>query len=737
MQALSSVVKNAKTSVFYTKPTHVSLGMRVHARQSRIAESAQKYSLSHPSWIQRDFPSTPQILNISGTSSRSFGTAASQPRSRKGRPRKAPSSIEPVSSGTPPTETGQLQPTVFPYGDASFSAVIQTPNVFYVDKSHFIPQLEAYGKANILLAPRRFGKSIFLDMLANYYDKNIDDAQFKKLFGNLYIGKQPTELRGKFYVFECDFSIGLETSSVEVFQKSLDSLLNDAMDDFRDKYPDFPAIQSSPRGVVTLRRIVTAARRNNLPMMILIDEYDNHINGMLATTEFVDGMKGVEDVDNTFKRFFSVLKSAIGKGNGQVRTFIAGVSPLVLSEFTSGFNIGRFPLRAPQFSSLFGFTESDVKRGLDSITMSSDAKMVLLDHIKEYHDGYLFSDELDSAKQPIFNTSRVLECLSMIQARVALMTVDNVLYALETLKDPNTKPASSALQAISSNPNTLHIILSLLASPSLTLPVASVSFDFSLVHLASLEQKSAQAVCSFLFFQGALTWAPSSSRKAPLLRIPNAIARTEFFEALLDMFHQSETALNKLRSALLMLIEAGKVEHFIQAFEDNMLDDLQGRDSIVGEAGLHNLLFASLVMSKRPKDVVYSEYKTDPERRLNNTPYSPAVDVVYQALSTEGRTRFVFSLKDIKTKDLGDNSNWESQQAFSRNLKNTTEEENLRSLKVGKNQTVGEIETAAIEELRTKYLPDLKKDAESEGKVISFVLTRIGLYKLLVSEPIL
>ena len=142
-------------------------------------------------------------------------------------------------------------------------------------------------------------------------------------------------------------------------------------------------------------------------------------------------------------------------------------------------------------------------------------------------------------------------------------------------------------------------------------------------------------------------------------------------------------------------------------------------------------------MSKRPNDVVYSEYKTDPERRLNNTPYSPAVDVVYQALSTEGRTRFVFSLKDIKTKDLGDNSNWESQQVFSRNLKNTTEEENLRSLKVGKNQTVGEIETAAIEELRTKYLPDLKKDAESEGKVISFVLTRIGLYKLLVSEPIL
>ena len=166
-------------------------------------------------------------------------------------------------------EMGQLQPTVFPYGKASFSSVIQTPNVFFVDKSHFIPQLEAYGDANILLAPRRFGKSIFLDMLANYYDKNIDEAQFKMLFGNLHIGKQPTELRGKFYVIKFDFSVRQDTSSTQAFQKSLDSLINDVVEDFRNKYPDFPAITSLPRGVDTLWRIMAAAHRNDLPVRIV------------------------------------------------------------------------------------------------------------------------------------------------------------------------------------------------------------------------------------------------------------------------------------------------------------------------------------------------------------------------------------------------------------------------------------------------------------------------------------
>jgi hypothetical protein len=164
-----------------------------------------------------------------------------------------------------------MQQIVFPYSKASFTAVIQTPNVFYVDKSHFIPKLEAYGDALILLAPRRFGKSIFLDMLANYYDKNIDDTQFQKLFGNLHIGKHPTELRGKFHVLKLDFSKGLVTDSVETFNRTLQSQINAAVLKFYLRYPDFPRFQPPHRnlpnfGVLAADDLLEGAQVAGLPV---------------------------------------------------------------------------------------------------------------------------------------------------------------------------------------------------------------------------------------------------------------------------------------------------------------------------------------------------------------------------------------------------------------------------------------------------------------------------------------
>ena len=149
---------------------------------------------------------------------------------------------------------------MFPYAKASFTAVIQTPNVFYVDKSHFIPKLEAYGDALILLAPRRFGKSLFLDMLANYYDKNIDNKQFQKLFGNLHIGKHPTELRGKFHVLKLDFSAGLVTDSVDAFHRSLHGVINEGINEFYRVYPSFPRGIASDNAVLAFNSLVAHAR---------------------------------------------------------------------------------------------------------------------------------------------------------------------------------------------------------------------------------------------------------------------------------------------------------------------------------------------------------------------------------------------------------------------------------------------------------------------------------------------
>lgn len=55
------------------------------------------------------------------------------------------------------------------------------------------------------IRPRRFGKSLFISMLQNYYDINKSD-KFEDLFGNLYIGKKPTKTKNKFLVWKISFA---------------------------------------------------------------------------------------------------------------------------------------------------------------------------------------------------------------------------------------------------------------------------------------------------------------------------------------------------------------------------------------------------------------------------------------------------------------------------------------------------------------------------------------------------
>lgn len=59
--------------------------------------------------------------------------------------------------------------------------------------------LNKYAPYNFFIRPRRFGKSLFISMLENYYDINKKD-KFEELFGDLYIGKNPTEEKNSFDV---------------------------------------------------------------------------------------------------------------------------------------------------------------------------------------------------------------------------------------------------------------------------------------------------------------------------------------------------------------------------------------------------------------------------------------------------------------------------------------------------------------------------------------------------------
>ena len=91
-----------------------------------------------------------------------------------------------------------------PYGVQDFVTIVEQ-NMYYVDKTMYIPQLEDQARYIFFIRPRRFGKSIFLGMLHAYYDCRTKD-KFQEWFGNLWIGQHPTPNQGRYQVLHLDFS---------------------------------------------------------------------------------------------------------------------------------------------------------------------------------------------------------------------------------------------------------------------------------------------------------------------------------------------------------------------------------------------------------------------------------------------------------------------------------------------------------------------------------------------------
>ena len=105
-----------------------------------------------------------------------------------------------------------------PYGTSNFERLI-VENYAYFDKIRFTEMLENEQNPNqFFIRPRKFGKSLFLSVLSNYYDIR-RSGQFEQLFGDLYIGKNPTPRKNSYAVINFNFS-GIDTSGEEDLKKS-------------------------------------------------------------------------------------------------------------------------------------------------------------------------------------------------------------------------------------------------------------------------------------------------------------------------------------------------------------------------------------------------------------------------------------------------------------------------------------------------------------------------------------
>ncbi|TVR63915.1 MAG: AAA family ATPase, partial [Candidatus Competibacteraceae bacterium] len=228
----------------------------------------------------------------------------------------------------------------FPYGLSDFATLIQE-GYFYQDRTDRIPLLEEAGRQLIFIRPRRFGKSLLLSMLEHYYDVNRAD-QFEALFGSLAIGRNPTPLRNRYFVMKWDFSLVKAQGDVKDIEAALHQHINDRIAKFQWSYADrltTPIAIHPDNAISSWESTLTAISETSHKLYLLIDEYDNFANEVLMTGRKQEYYETLLYGEGLLKTVFKAVKAAAG-GLGLDRVFITGVSPVVLSDMTSGYNVG-------------------------------------------------------------------------------------------------------------------------------------------------------------------------------------------------------------------------------------------------------------------------------------------------------------------------------------------------------------------------------------------------------------
>ena len=301
-----------------------------------------------------------------------------------------------------------------PYGIADFKQV-RKENLYLVDKTMFFEKMERAGHFLFLVRPRRFGKSLFLDMLESYYDINQKD-NFQELFKGLYVADHPTKEQGQYQVLHLDFS--LVGSDLENLYENFNRYCCNVMDSFIDDYKNY----YSPRVVEWVHREKTAASKLNIVRMeakkagnklyLIVDEYDNftsnvlNVKGQKAYHELTHGTGFYRDIFKLFKPMFH-------------RIIMLGVSPITLDDLTSGYNIALNMSLDARFNQMLGFSEEEVRqmiryyKEVGAIGEDKTEDDIIAD-MKPWYDNYCFADDSFGVEPSMFNCDMVCYYMSQL-----------------------------------------------------------------------------------------------------------------------------------------------------------------------------------------------------------------------------------------------------------------------------------------------------------------------------------
>ena len=335
------------------------------------------------------------------------------------------------------------QPEI-PVGTDSFDDLLLSGNIF-VDKSMFIKEfLEASsGKVVLITRPRRWGKSLNMDMLQRFLSIEVDeqgaplpqeeslnrklfvggevklDLGETKLLKPLKISHDPASMKyqGKFPVI----SLGLKEVTGSSYQKIEEKLkmqittLYDQYVYLQDqawltknqcnrlaKYLEGQIVATDLEGSLQfLSKLLY--KHFGKPVYILIDEYDAPINH--AYREFGETTKKGEknkEFEKVLQLFRSLLGAALKSNPYLARGFLTGILRIAKASLLSDLNnLSEHTLLDETFVTSYGFLEQEVEELLDQAQIVTNRE-----EIRQWYNGYHFRG------QTLYNPFSIMSCLA-------------------------------------------------------------------------------------------------------------------------------------------------------------------------------------------------------------------------------------------------------------------------------------------------------------------------------------
>ena len=477
-----------------------------------------------------------------------------------------------------------------PYGISNYEKIIND-GYYYVDKTMYIEKLENLPETNIMfLRPRKFGKTLFTSVLENYYDKNKKES-FEKLYGNTYIGKNPTKLKNSYCILRFNFS-GINTENEETTMKGFKEKVTISIEGFTKKYgiefyinPE-QTVEGMTRSLIEAFKIQKPQEK----IYIIIDEYDHFANELLGFN--TEQFRNLVSKNGKVRKWYEILKE--GTETVVDRIFITGVAPITLDSLTSGFNIGTDITQDEEFNEMIGFTEEELKEILKNQEISLKEQEKIIPIMKENYDGYKFCLK---AKNQIYNSNM---CLYFLSRYIRLGEIPDKLIDTNIASDYSK---IGKMLDLCKGENRLEILRKTVQGE----PIVNTIIE----KFNPAKEFTENDMISMLYYLGYLTIS-GELVGIPELTIPNKVMKeiyADYFMQMMDKEAEFRIDNNANQEILIQLAKEGRIDKIVEILKI-YLNNLSNRDLIKFDEKYIKLIFYCIAMNIKA-------YSTKSEMEVN------------------------------------------------------------------------------------------------------------------------